>query len=268
MTAAGASPAIVDDARLILESADSEDVALKAIGGIAVFLHATDSARASLQREMLDMDFATSRQSSRKLAVIFSAHGFAPNASFNALHGASRLMFVDQSEAADRHVDVFVERFEMCHVVPFADRLAVDTHTLPLAELLLTKLQIVHLNRKDVNDTCSLLVSRPVGDHDHETVNAERVAELCAEDWGLQHTLELNLARVVERLPEVPLRDDERVLVKGRIEELTQTIAARPKTRRWKLRARVGERKRWSEPRRSTGWASARDVLIPPAGWL
>jgi hypothetical protein len=245
MTAAGASPAIVDHARRILESAASEDVSLKAIGGIAVFVHATEDARHSLRREMLDMDFATSRQSARKLAEIFQAHGFAPNASFNALHGASRLMFID--EAGDRHVDVFVERFEMCHVVPFADRLAVDAQTLPLAELLLTKLQIVHLNRKDVNDTCSLLVSHPVGDHDHETVNAERVAELCAEDWGLQHTLELNLARVVERLPEVPLSDDERALVKRRIAELNQTIEARPKSRRWKLRARVGERKRWYE---------------------
>jgi hypothetical protein len=78
-------------------------------------------------------------------------------------------------------------------------------------------------------------------------VNVERVAELCAEDWGLQHTLELNLARVVERLPELPLSDDERGLVKRRIGELGQAMDARPKSRRWKLRARVGERKRWYE---------------------
>jgi hypothetical protein len=245
MAAPGGVPPIVEQARDLLDDAASSGVTVRALGGIAVFMHAADTARRALARQMEDLDFAVTREASRGLGALFARHGYGPNGPFNALNGARRLMFVE--DTSGRHVDVFVERFEMCHVVPFTNRLTVDERTLPLAELLLTKLQIIHLNRKDVIDTCSLLLSHPVGNDDHETVNAGRVAELCADDWGLQHTLEINLARVLERLPEVPIAEEERQLVAYRIGQLRQAMDDYPKSRKWKLRDRIGERKRWYE---------------------
>ena len=38
----------------------------------------------------------------------------------------------------------------MCHDIPFKDRLEIDYPTIPLAELLLEKMQIVQINEKDL----------------------------------------------------------------------------------------------------------------------
>src|SRR4029450_517652 len=90
---------------------------------------------------------------------LFKAGGYEPHVAFNALHGGDRLLFFDNDH--DRQVDVFVGVFSMCHKIPLDGRIEVDPVSIPLAELLLTKLQVVELNEKDVRDALALL-------HDHE----------------------------------------------------------------------------------------------------
>jgi hypothetical protein len=140
-------------------------------------------------------------------------------------------------------VDVFVGSFSMCHKVPLDGRIEVDPVSIPLAELLLTKLQVVQLNEKDVRDALALLHDHDVGDADGETVNGARVAELCATDWGLWRTITQNLAacRAFAGSVDVPDREtlDERFdALLGRIEDA-------PKSRAWRMRAKIGDRKRW-----------------------
>ena len=96
------------------------------------------------------------------------------------------------------HLDVFYDRLEFCHVIPLADRLEADSPTIPLAELLLSKLQIVKINEKDVVDTILLMLDHPLGHGDVDTIDADRVASLCAADWGLWRTLTMNLAKVAD----------------------------------------------------------------------
>jgi hypothetical protein len=144
-----------------------------------------------------------------------------------------------------RQVDVFVGSFRMCHEIPFGNRLAAGSRTVPLAELLLTKLQIVELNEKDVRDTVLLFHGHDVADHDDDAVNGERIAELCASDWGLWRTITANLARCREHLSdyELPHPDLERIGL--RIDAVLDRIEQAPKSRSWRLRAKLGERKRW-----------------------
>jgi hypothetical protein len=101
----------------------------------------------------------------------------------------------------------------------------------------MTKLQIVELNAKDRGDLFALLSSTDV--------ELERIAALTANDWGLQHTFELNLARLREGLDGLPLAADERAALGRRIDAIAAAMDAAPKSRKWKLRAKVGERKRW-----------------------
>ena len=85
---------------------------------------------------------------------------------------------------ADDHIDVFLDTFRMDHDIALARRLEVEPYTLPLADLLLTKLQIFRLNEKDVRDVITLLVDAEVGEHDGPgMINAEYIARLCADDW-------------------------------------------------------------------------------------
>jgi hypothetical protein len=235
---------IVDEARRVLDAAQRQGTTLALLGGIAVRLHASD-VPPSLGRDYKDIDFAVPKGSGRPAGDLLEALGYEPSREFNALQGRERLLFHDPEHG--RQVDVFVGSFRMCHEIPFDGRLRSGEQTVPLAELVLTKLQIVELNEKDVRDTALLFYGHDVSDHDDESINGERIAELCAGDWGLWRTLTHNLERCREHLTDYSLPEEDARRISDRLGDLLDRIEARPKTRGWKLRARVGERKRWYE---------------------
>jgi hypothetical protein len=169
--------------------------------------------------------------------------GYQPQEQFNAMNSHERLLFHDLGNG--RQLDVFVGAFRMCHQIPITDRITLDPMTLPLAELLLTKLQIVNLNEKDLRDIVAILHHHEIADHDGDTINATRVAQLCSEDWGLWRTCKLNVGRVREGLAHYDMADHERLAVEERLDRLWERIEAEPKSRGWRLRDRIGDRKRW-----------------------
>jgi hypothetical protein len=237
-------PGIVDEARRLLDVAGNEGATFSLLGGVAIRLRAVDVPDA-LDRDYKDLDFVVPKGRGRDADKLLSHSGYQPEASFNAINGNERLLFLDPDHG--RQVDVFVGSFRMCHVIPLNERLAPGQSTVPLAELLLTKLQIVELNEKDVRDTVLLFHGHEVADHDDDAVNAQRIAELCAGDWGLWRTITANLARCDELLGGYDLPDDDRRRVSSRIAAVLEHIEKAPKSRGWKLRARIGERKRWYE---------------------
>lgn len=220
---------VVEEGRRVLAAARASGVPLRLLGGVAVRLHS-----AALPREYKDLDFVTARRASSDAQQLLRELGYEPHAEFNAMNGRERLLFFDVPH--ERQVDVFVGAFRMCHEIPLEERLDAEPDTVPLPELLLTKLQIVELNEKDVSDAVALLAERDV--------DAERVAELCAQDWGLWRTITRNLDAVAARLDDY---DVDRDRVRGRLDELQARIEAAEKSHRWRLRARIGERKRWYE---------------------
>ena len=242
---AGILPGIVDESRRVLAHAEDEGVALRLLGGVAILLRAPNGLPETFARAYQDLDFATSRRSAKACADLFQELGYEPSVHFNALHGSERLLFFDRHHG--RKADVFVGRLRMSHEIPLEDRLALERRTVPLAELLLTKLQIAELNEKDVRDSLALLYGHPVSDEDGDAVNGARVAELLGDDWGLWRTFTGNLAVCREHLARYELEDRERQQVAERIDVLVERIEAEPKSRSWRLRARIGERKRWYE---------------------
>jgi hypothetical protein len=216
-------------------------VPLRLLGGVAIKLRAPRELSPVFVRSYGDLDFVTAKRSARRAAELLRSEGYSPHVAFNALHGQERMLFFDEDH--DRQVDVFIGAFAMCHRIPLDDRLETDPVSIPLAELLLTKLQIAELNEKDVRDTLALIHDHPVGDEDGETINAGRVAALCAANWGLWRTITANLAacRQMASGYDVP----EPGLLGERLEALLDRIEREPKTRSWKLRAKIGDRKRW-----------------------
>ena len=199
----------------------------------------------SLSREYKDIDFVTPKDRGKATSRLFEEMGYEPDREFNAFNGGTRLLFHDP--ANQRQIDVFVGAFRMCHEIPVADRLTLDAVTPPLAELLLTKLQVVNLNEKDLRDIIAILYHHEVADQDGDTINAERVAHLCAQDWGLWRTCNMNFDRVRGGFELYDLAADERAMVEARLDRLWARIDAEPKTRGWRLRDRSGDRKRWYE---------------------
>ena len=144
------------------------------------------------------------------------------------------------------HVDIFFDKLDFCHPIPWANRLEVDSPTIPLAELLLEKMQIVRLNEKDVIDTLMLVREHPINYGDSETINARRIADLCAHSWGLWRTITMNLRKVSELSEKYNWLDaEDREVIQDRIKELLDIINNQPKSTAWKLRNQIGDRVKW-----------------------
>lgn len=234
---------IVEEARRLLELADRRGLTLRVLGGVAIRLRAPSEIPAPLERSYADADFVTKKGSSGEAQRFFKEQGYEPQVAFNALHGQERLLFFDGGH--DRQVDVFVGSFDMSHKVPVGDRLELEPDTLPLAELLITKLQIAELNEKDVRDALALFHGHGVKDADGDAINGARVAELCATDWGLWRTLTGNLGTCRDYVERYDLPEEEKGRLRGNIDQLLERMEREPKSRGWKLRAKIGERKRW-----------------------
>ena len=234
----------VDEGRRLIEEAAALDLTLRLLGGVALWLRASDEARFLFGREYADLDFVAHKRQSRQLRDLLEGEGYQPERTFNAMHGAKRLLYY--APKREFQIDVFLDLFDMCHHLDLKDRLEVEQLTIPATELLLTKLQIAEINRKDVNDTLMLLFDHEVVEVDGPfRLNGARLDELCGADWGLYTTITDNLAKVLVMVPECVNDEAVAATVSARIGQLQARLGAAPKTVGWKLRAQVGRRKKW-----------------------
>ena len=221
-------------------------MALRLFGGVAIWLRSGEGTRAALGRSYPDIDLVAHRRGSRDVRNVLEAAGYTPQRTFNATHGASRLLYHAPDGAF--HVDVFLGRFVMSHELDFEQRLELEPLTLPAADLLLAKLQVAEVNRKDLSDSAMLLLDHELSDNDTaRQLNATYASGVCAGDWGLFTTVSDNLDGLAAMAPELPLDDAQRSILETRINELRERLGQAPKSRAWKLRAKVGRRRRWYE---------------------
>jgi hypothetical protein len=234
---------MVEEAVRVAEEADRRDVALRLLGGVAIKVRARDGLNPAFEREYADLDWITQKGKSSQVQKFFESLGYAPQTRFNAIYGRERLLYFDEEN--DRQVDVLIGNFRMCHEIPFGARMAMEPLTVPLAELLLTKLQIIELNEKDVRDALALLHDHPAGEEDGESVNAAHIAGLCASDWGLWRTFTANLEALEGHLERYDLPEESKERIEDRVRAILERIEEEPKSFGWKMRAKIGDRKRW-----------------------
>ena len=238
---------IADEARRILDEARSRGIVLRLFGGVAVKYHCPSASHRELQRNYPDLDFFGTKKQGRMIRKLLTDLGYEPNQRFNALHGETRLIYDDPANKLS--VDVFLEIFKMCHVLPIGKRLILDDFSIPITDLLLTKLQIVEANEKDIRDLIAILsdheVEKAVAPSQREVVDAGYVASLCSNDWGLQKTITLTLKKIPPFLSRYGIDPSSEQLIRARIEKLLRAIDEVPKSLKWKLRDAIGEKKRW-----------------------
>ena len=240
---AGTEHDIEAEARRLAGVIQQSGLPVRLLGGLAIRLHDAGEMHPALARSYADIDLVCTRKAGRDTARLLVGAGYEANERFNGMNGSERMIFYDV--ANNRHIDVFVGGFRMCHALPLADRIGSDSPTLPPAELLLTKLQVVQLNAKDVNDIIALLLGHDIAEDDADAINGAYIAQLLAGDWGLWRTSRGSLERTREAVAESGLSDQERQLVLDRIERLWARIEIEPKGLRWRSRARIGDSKRW-----------------------
>jgi hypothetical protein len=231
----------------VITAASERGVPVRLLGGLAVrYLCPSFPPR---RRDDQDLDLASVSRAKADLTSVLSSQGFLPDKEFNALHGHRQMYF--RSSDGGWTMDVILDRLDMCHVLDFRDRIDRLPVTLDVTDLLLSKLQIVEINEKDLRDAIYLLAAFPVGRTDEPgTIGPARLCAIVCEDWGWWRTVTGNLDRLVglsqedlgRLVPPEPLFDP---VEQARI--LRQRAEETPKTLRWRLRARIGERMRWYE---------------------
>ncbi len=234
-----------EEGRRIVAAAEERGLPVRLLGGVAVWARCPSAAVPPLERSYGDVDIISLSRVSRELATFGESLGYQPDKLFNALHGKQRLNFTDP--ASGRPLDVLLDQFEMCHALDLRDRITLEPATIPLADLLLTKLQVVEINDKDLIDITALLADHPLGGQDIDSIDLGRLASVLGRDWGFEHTVRINLEKVRASLPGRGLPDAVSATADERIAGITAALDAGRKSVGWQLRARVGERVRWYE---------------------
>lgn len=234
------------EALRIVEASKSAKVVLRLLGALAFNIHCKRFGHLQhlLGRTFTDIDFASYGRYRDPVVKLITSLGYEEDFMVTRLYGGRRILF--HYKVNGRSCDVFLDKLEFSHDIPFNQRLEADYPTVPLAELLLEKMQIVKLNEKDVIDTIMLLREHQVGDTDDETINAQRISFLCAQEWGLSRTVTGNLKRVVDLAAEYKqLTEEDLSDITRKVNRLLERIENEPKTLSWKLRSRIGESKKW-----------------------
>jgi hypothetical protein len=236
-------PDPVAEGTRIAEAAAERAVPLRLLGGVAVAVSCPSARRSPLQRQYADIDLATAGSAKEEVIRLLEALSYEPDREFNTLHGHRRLYFWDPRN--QRQVDVFVDEANLCHRVDLGRRLEAVPLTLSLADLTVLKLQVVETNEKDYLDLCAIFADHDLA-LDDSGVNSPYIASLTASDWGLWRTLGMVIERSAQFALGLPgFEAGERVA--ERLERLQNELDTVPKGRGWKLRSRVGDRKRWYE---------------------
>lgn len=237
--------AVQDEARRVLGLAGDQGITVRLIGGTAVVQHCHGDQPLALRRSCADIDLVVRRADQRKLRTLLQEAGYEPDTAFNAVHGARRLLYYDRANG--RQLDVFVGEFRMCHQVDLDGRLGLDPATLSPADLLLTKLQVVQVNQKDLTDAASLLLWHEVApEQSGDVLGIDRLVAVTSRDWGWFTTFTENLGKVDDAAAEL-LSGEQAAVISARAARIAGTLAEAPKSVRWKARARIGRHVPWYE---------------------
>jgi len=239
----------------IMQEADNRGITLRIIGAIAIRTHCPQYKylEYDLGRMLTDIDFVAYDKDAKRIRQLFVDLDYREDPAIKAMMSgmgmgkmSKRLIFYEDNLGI--HSDVFLDELKFCHVVDFRKRLEIDHPTVPLADMLLSKLQIVKINEKDIIDSLVLLREHEVGPSDEDTINANYIAKLFAGDWGFWRTATENLEKIKGFAHGYDkLTDEDKKDVEAKVEKLLNHIEKAPKSMKWKMRNRVGDKKQWYE---------------------
>lgn len=236
----------IEEAVRVIDAANAAGLEMRLTGGVAIATISPSALVAPLRRLYNDIDFVSHGREQRDVEALFAGLGYHAEEEFNALHGENRLFFIDRENS--READVFVDKVDACHTLELADSLGIWERTIPPADLLLSKLQVVETTPKDYTDAIAVLSDHELVEEDGATgISLARIEEVCCSDWGWWRTVTMVSASTLE-MAEGMARDGQIAAeAPARLARIVERLESAPKTRKWKLRARVGDRVRWHE---------------------
>lgn len=220
------------------------------MGGLAIYLHSQnykdlwEKLGRLGKRVFTDIDFMGHRKQREKIVKFFQERHYVLDKRSLIYYGERRLIFFG---GRCPMVDVFFDKLEMNHTIDFRGRLEVDKPTIPPAELLLEKMQIVKIAEKDIKDSVVLLRAHEIDFHDKDAISLDALIKAgLTSDWGFWYTFTTNLEKVVAGLDRYDvLAENDKKDVREKVRKIMEYIDAQPKSTGWKMRSKVGTKVRW-----------------------
>ncbi|MBS7646267.1 hypothetical protein KEJ24_00285 [Candidatus Bathyarchaeota archaeon] len=236
---------LVAEGLRIVNMAKQRNLALRLMGAVAVRLHCPKYAHLhmEMERELSDLDLVGYASQGSKISNFMHEIGYEKRPLRPSYGLEMRHKYISNTSGCI--VDIFLDKLIMCHTVDFRNRLEIDYPTIPLAELLLTKLQIVNFTEKDFKDVAILFMEHNVGEGDEETINSELISKVLSEDWGFYYTATTNLKKILTLLSAQNGLKENKEDIERKINILLEEIEKKPKSFRWKMRAKIGTKKKW-----------------------
>src|SRR4029077_1804641 len=191
----------IAEAERIATAAKAAGVGVKLMGGAGIHLHSPSAHKPPLKRKYGDLDYVVPKRDRKAVLAFFPSLGYEANERFNTMQGDRRLYFFDNAHG--RQVDIFIDSIRMSHVIDLRGRLDHDGPCASPSDLLLSKLQIYEVNRKDLVDVTALLLDHPISTGDGDAIDPDYIARLTADDWGFYRTLQVNLEKLATTLDEL-----------------------------------------------------------------
>lgn len=233
----------VNEALRLIEEAKKRDLTIRLMGGLAIWCHCESARKEPFKRIYRDIDFVGLKSQFDAINQFMKDMGYMPNERYNVVR-IYRAMYFDLEN--NREVDYLLDFFEMCHRWDLRHRLNIDYLTIPLEDLLLSKLQIVEVSERDIKDAIAIMVDHPLGKGNAESIDPDYIADLCSRDWGLNKTVILNIDKIKNYLAVANLSIDVKT-IQSKLNNLLFKIEQRPKSIRWKIRSLIGEKAKWYE---------------------
>lgn len=236
---------LVEEAVNIVEKAEASGIVMRLMGAIAFKIHCAKQSALykKIGRALSDMDFVSYSRYQNSIRKLLNTLGYKERVPTMAIHLGARQIWLNKHGVV---IDIFFDRMRMCHDIDYRGRLEIDKPTVPLAELLLQKLQIVNFTEKDLKDCIVLILEHEMASGDNETINIKRIAELLSNDWGFYYTSTKNLEIIRKGVDKYDvLSEKEKEIIKKKIDILTEIIKKQPKTMKWKIRSILGTKVKW-----------------------
>lgn len=254
------------EAEGIVRAAQADGTSLRILGSLAIFAHSAHIPDAISLFHALgrvspgtplftDLDLMGYAKQGRAISGVLERLGFKPDNMINGFFGDRRLVYYEGD--GKFHVDVFLDKLEFSHDVEFGKkpgdgRLELDSPTIPLSDIVLEKLQIHKIARKDLVDLMILFFGhdvKPAADGEKEAIDAGYISNLLADDWGFWYEATQNLVKVRQLMgsfvAEGRMKQEQASRILARVGSLEAELHRVPKGRHWEKRARVGTAKPW-----------------------
>jgi len=227
----------------VIGAITEQDGKASLLGGRAVAIACGSALPAALRRQSADIDIVVRGRDRKALKGAMAKLECEAATEFNLLNGKERMIYY----AGDTKIDVFIDVFRMCHTLNLGARVGLLPMILPPADLLLTKLQVVKLDRKDMTDIAALLLACPLGGTAENRIDVEWLAKALGQDWGLWRTATGTLETLRAQADTLGLDAALTAELVARVDALMARIEAAPKSMAWRMRAVIGERTTWYE---------------------